>query len=161
MSDDTTTPTPFNLTAWIASQSDTVLLACTLMAEARGEDTLGRQMVANAIMNRVQIGEEHLRRFGAPFWWGSTLREVILKPWQFSCWNENDPNRAKMPGFASEPLWAEVMVIADQAIQGVLADAINGADSYLNPAVVTSLPAWAVPDRMTVEHLHHRFYRTI
>ena len=33
-------------------------------------------------MNRVQIGG----------WFGKTIAEVCQKPWQFSCWNKNDPN---------------------------------------------------------------------
>ncbi len=150
-----------DFTAWLSSLTDTQVLAITLLGEARGEDILGRQMVAASVMNRVAHAQVHQARIGAPFWWGADLRSVVLKPWQYSCWNESDPNRAKLPSLTSHPLWSEAMAIADTAVAGRLIDRTQGADSYLNPDIVKLPPKWAVPSRMTAQHLHHQFYRTV
>ena len=56
--------------------------ARTVWGEARGEDYNGKLAVASVIRNRVNN----------PGWWGHSLRGVCLKPYQFSCWNRDDPN---------------------------------------------------------------------
>ena len=61
-------------------------MARTMWGECRGCDTEGQIGVANVINNRVNA-----RR-----WYGKTHKEVCLKEWQFSCWNEGDPNKEKM-----------------------------------------------------------------
>ena len=53
-------------------------MARTMWGECRGCDTEGQIGVANVINNRVNA-----RR-----WYGKTHKEVCLKEWQFSCWNE-------------------------------------------------------------------------
>ncbi len=68
-----------------ASEGDVLTLARTLYGEARGESRIGIEAVANVIMNRVRT---KLR--------GTTVSEVCLARQQFSCWNLNDPNRAKI-----------------------------------------------------------------
>ncbi|MBI5120055.1 MAG: cell wall hydrolase [Rhodospirillales bacterium] len=68
------------------------ILARTLWGEARGESKAGREAVARVVLNRVA----HARAKGGRFWWGGDIFSVCLKPWQFSCWNANDPNRAKL-----------------------------------------------------------------
>jgi len=153
-------PSNDSIQTWLDSLTDQQLFAVMLLAEARGEDTLGRQMVAAVVMNRIAVAKAHESQFGSKFWWGDDVRSVILKPWQFSSFNETDPNRSKMPSFLQLPQWGEAMEIAASAIDGTLGDPSNGADSYLNPAAVKIQPAWATPERQTAQHLHHTFYRT-
>lgn len=62
--------------------------AKTIWAEARGEPLEGQIAVANVILNRARQGG----------WWGDDVVKVCRKPKQFSCWNNGDPNRAKMNG---------------------------------------------------------------
>ena len=62
---------------------DLITGAKTVYGEARGESAEGRIAVACVIRNRW------LRRFRR----ARTVAEVCLAPWQFSCWNEQDPNR--------------------------------------------------------------------
>jgi len=150
-----------NFADWLASLTDAQVMAVTLLGEARGEDTLGRQMVANVFMTRVKIAQEHQARVGAPYWWGANVREVVLKPWQFSCWNENDPNRPELANLPNTPLWPEAMFIADTAVAGNLADHTNGATHYLNPRTVGLWPTWATPANQVAAHLHHTFYRVL
>lgn len=70
--------------------TDLQVVAATLWGEARGEGVEGMIAVAHVIANRARKGG----------WWGSTPRDVCLKKWQFSCWNENDPNREKIIAYA-------------------------------------------------------------
>src|SRR5262245_7089026 len=55
------------------------LYATTVLLEAEGEPERGQLGVAWVIRNR----------FDGPASYGDTLEEVILKPWQFSCWNDD------------------------------------------------------------------------
>jgi spore germination cell wall hydrolase CwlJ-like protein len=146
---------------WLTSLTDAQVMGVTLLGEARGEDTLGRQMVASVFMTRVKISQAHQARVGAPYWWGMNVREVILMPWQFSCWNESDPNRPKLMSLPEEPLWPEAMFIAESALTGTLPDQANGATHYLNPLTARPLPTWAISANQVAEHLHHTFYRVV
>lgn len=145
---------------FIDGLTDQQLLAVMLLAEARGEDALGRQMVANVVMNRIAWAKAHEAKIGSTFWWGDDIRSVILKPWQFSSFNESDPNRRLLPSFLHHPLTTEALQIASMAIGGNLPDHTGGADSYLNPKTVEAMPNWATPDRLCAQHLRHSFYRT-
>lgn len=151
-------PEQDSIQGWIDGLSDDELMALTLLAEARGEDTVGRQMVASVIVNRRKFSLEWRATHNTECWWGETIREIILKPWQFSSWNENDPNRAKMPDFIHHPLYPECLTIATAAISGNAEDFTKGAVNYLNPQTA-SPQKWATPDKLTVSHLHHDFYR--
>jgi hypothetical protein len=72
--------------------ADDEIMALTIWAEARGESAAGKIAVGTVILNRV----EHRK------WDGETIREVCLWPWQFSCFNEKDPNRARLAGMAKD-----------------------------------------------------------
>lgn len=62
------------------------LLALALYGEARGESSEGKIAVASVILERVL-------RNG---WFGKGLAGVVLKPFQFSCFNRSDPNCSKL-----------------------------------------------------------------
>ena len=62
----------------------------TIWGEARGEGEPGMTAVAHVLLNRLKDGR-----------WGTALGSVCLAPYQFSCWNIGDPNRARMLAFAS------------------------------------------------------------
>lgn len=152
-----TDPEYFDFDAWLAAQPDEHVVALTIMGEARGEDRQGREMVASVVCNRVARAQAHAAQHnGARFWWGMTHREVCLKPWQFSCWLEKDPNRAKMPRFLSHRLWAEALEIARAAIEGRLVDQTGGADHYHVDGIN---PPWAKGREPSASHRHHVFYK--
>src|SRR5690606_28151479 len=44
-------------------------------------------------LDMVAVGAVIRERVLRPGWWGTDWQSVCLKPWQFSCWNEGDPNR--------------------------------------------------------------------
>ena len=69
---------------------DETILARTIYGEARSEDDEGRRAIAHVVLNRVSRclsighGPDH------------TIAAACLRPFQFSCWNWNDPNRDKL-----------------------------------------------------------------
>ena len=114
--------------------SDQEILAKTIWGEARGEIPAGQQAVACVILNRVALNG----------WRGHDIRSVCLKPFQFSCWLQNDPNRTKMLEVTadSDQIYANCLDIAASAITGTLIDNTNGATSYFAASMKTP-PAWA------------------
>ncbi|WP_422930155.1 cell wall hydrolase [Singulisphaera sp. PoT] len=130
--------------------TDVDVLARTLFGEARGESRIGMIAVANVVMNRV----------AARRWWGRTVPEVCQKPYQFSCWNQNDPNRAVILAVnASHPIFAQALAIAADAVAGTLADVTNGAVAYY--ARGTPQPKWAAGHIACAEIGHHIFFDDI
>ena len=129
------------------TQDQDVYLAKTIWGEARGEGMQGMQAVANVVMNRVN----------AASWYGASIKDVVLKPYQFSCWNANDPNRAKIDKLSIEDLAASgALNVARQVISGQLKDITGGATNYHATSVN---PAWAEKMTKTVQIGNHVFYK--
>lgn len=151
-------------TAAPSSLDPVMVLARTLWGEARGEDRRGREMVANVVMNRVNLD---LGRDGKPDWWGEGVVAVCLMPWQFSCWLPNDANRKKLMAVTeADPVFRECVEFARQATAGNLPDRTGGATHYLNiPLVLKTggkLPRWATDaSKRTAAHGGHTFFRVI
>lgn len=63
---------------------DLEIAAKTIFGEARGESYEGKVAVAHVLLNRYRnpMGPDR----------GKPLAQVCLRPFQFSCWNSNDPN---------------------------------------------------------------------
>ena len=123
------------------------LMARTIYGEARGEGLNGMQAVANVIMNRVNAGK----------WYGRTVKDVVLKPWQFSCWNENDPNRNKILNVTTaDNTFLAATSIAKSAYAGELPDITYGATHY---HVYTMTPVWIGKMTKTAQIGNHIFYR--
>jgi len=130
------------------------VLARTLYGEARGETVRGKEAVACVILNRVKRAKQH-----GGYWWGNTIEEVCLKPWQFSCWNETDPNRQKIA--AVEPghrVFDTCLRIARRAVSGCLKDATGGATHY---HTTDAHPPWSRGKPACVEIGRHLFYNDI
>ena len=137
-----------------ASQARTAdILARTIFGEARGESEEGRQAVASVILNRVRMAN----RGGRKHWWGNNIEEVCRKPWQFSCWNPGDPNRAKIEAVTSRnKVFANCLVIANEAVAGRLTDPTGGATHYHEASIN---PPWAKILERTVVIGRHLFYK--
>ena len=124
------------------------ILARTIWGEARGEPAGGMAAVASVIMNRV----------AHPRWWGTDVPSVCEKRWQFSCWNMDDPNRAKLLAVTPvDPQFRIALGIADEAINNRLPDSTHGADSYADLRVCN--PDWATAAHETVKIGNQTFYR--
>jgi N-acetylmuramoyl-L-alanine amidase len=129
------------------SIDDQDILARTIWGEARGEGATGMHAVANVITNRVNN----------PKWWGNSFRSVCLYPYQFSCWNKNDPNRAKILAVTNYDVnYFDAVNIATAAINGNLSDITNGALNYY--AKGSPMPVWAENATPCAEIGNHIFF---
>ncbi len=128
-------------------------LARTIWGEARGEGTTGMHAVANVIMNRLHISTTH-----NGYWWGDNVIQICQKPYQFSCWNKDDPNRDKVMHVAKESdvYFASAMRIAGRAIYTNLMDMTQGADHY---HAKNTLPFWAKYEKPVCVIGNHIFYK--
>ena len=128
------------------------LMARTIWGEARGETLTGKEAVANVILNRFKLSQRR-----GKMWWGNTIEEICLKPYQFSCWNKNDPNYLKLKTITeADPQFAICQRIATRALNGVLPDHVFGADHY---HTVIILPDWAESRAAVATIGHHVFYQ--
>lgn len=130
------------------------LLALCIWREARGESLATKQAVAWSIKNRT------LR----PRWWGSSWETCILKPYQYSSFNHNDPNSSKLP-LSTDVSWQECITVAGQVYSNPpdISDPTSGADSYFDISLDNNPPSWATDDSKVktcdVGRIH--FYKTL
>lgn len=137
---------------------DLKIMALTVWAEARGEPEIGQRAVAWVIRNR----------FETPGWWSkapriaaNTVAAVCRCPWQFSCWNESDPNRKRLDDPATQNR-ADYLAIRklcfDVLSESPMKDPTVGSDHYCTRAVADKT-RWA-QDRGPVAKIgNHYFYR--
>jgi N-acetylmuramoyl-L-alanine amidase len=131
------------------SLSDEDLAALCIWREAAGEGELGRRGVGHAIKHRAE----------QPCWWGTDVRSVILKPWQFSSFNANDPNSKKRPN-PNDRSWVECQGIAKAILADRDPDITEGAQFYHDSSI--KFPeAWGVPSdyKLTLKVGRLSFYR--
>ncbi len=129
-------------------------LARTIYGEARGELVRGKEAVAAVVMNRVRRAMER-----GGYWWGTTAIEVCTRPWQFACWNENDPNRAKIEAVGRDNRnFQACLRIARRALAGTLKDPTGGATHYHAKGLE---PPWARDRKPSAEIGGHRFYNDV
>lgn len=98
-------------------------------SQDRGPTDLEVLAVALSVRNRVE----------KPRWWGKNWKEVILKPWQYSCFNFGDPNFEKLLRPYNHGQCQDMERLkwfAKGVAQGHWRDAdiTNGATHYITPA---------------------------
>lgn len=129
--------------------NDVDLMARTAWGEARNQGERGMQAICNVIMNRADN----------PTWWGHNVKEVCLKPYQFSCWLPSDPNFAKLKAVGLEDKqYAQAYELAQLALYGGLEDLTGGATSYF-AKTMEHPPKWAEdrePCAMIGDHLFYK-----
>lgn len=100
-------------------QKELTLLAMAVYGEARSEPYDGQAGVAYVVLNRMKGSS----------WYGDTIHEVLLKPYQFNCFDEDDPNLPKM--YEPNPrVWKNCFKAAWNAYSGLIDDPTLGADHY-------------------------------
>ncbi|HEV7368942.1 cell wall hydrolase [Arenibaculum sp.] len=143
------------LDATVGTATDEVdTLARTMWGEARGEGRVGMEAVANVVVNRVAFSKAR-----GGYWWGNSVTEVCLKPWQFSAWNPGDPNAVKLRRVNStDQAFSLALEIARLAVAGKLPDRTGGATHYHTRAVS---PGWKAGAIKTASIGAHEFYRGV
>ena len=130
------------------------VMARTVWGEARGEGITGMQAVASVILNRVVTAQ-----LKNGYWWGNTIIEVCQKPYQFSCWNKDDPNYRQLIAVNdTDPIFTLAKRTCSRIILGFLPDITNGADHYHTRMI---LPHWARGQTPCARIGQHLFYKLV
>jgi len=94
----------------LRDQDPTVLLALTVLGEARNQPYQGKVAVAQVVRNRMDAKK-------------LSVADVVLEKWMFSCWNPSDPNKlflldvvAKQAGNVEPGLWEAALQAAESAL---------------------------------------------
>ncbi len=115
-----------------------VLLALCVWREAQNQPKVAQQGVAWTIKNRAS----------KPGWWGHSIVSCILAPYQYSSFNHNDPNAAKLPT-EDDPAWAQCLSIAQDVLQGIGPDPTSGCENYFDASLDSHPPVWATDNSYT------------
>lgn len=133
--------------------NDFVILACTIWGEARGEPATGKAAVAWTVINRFR---------SARWFAGASIAATCLKSRQYSCWNEDDPNRAKLAAQsldAPSKTFRECLNVALGVLLGEIPDPTGGAMHYHAASIAP--PAWARGRTPAVSIGRHVFYKDV
>lgn len=126
------------------------IAARTLDGEARGEPVEGQKGIAHVMWNRVR--DPH-KRFGL------NLAQVCLQKWQFSCWNQNDPNYKVITSLDdNDPVLIAMVNLIDAA--RLEADFTNGATHYYATSM-SKAPIWVLGAKYCGQWGHTKFYAGI
>ncbi|MEA1013079.1 cell wall hydrolase [Sphingosinicella sp. LY1275] len=128
-------------------------MALTMWGEARGEGEEGMRAVGHVIRNRW-LAERY----------GAYVTDTVSQAYQFSCWNEGDPNRAAMLRVDELPAdsdghrqWQAAKRLANEILAGHSSDPTGGALFYHTNAVQ---PAWSRGVTPVARIGDHLFFRT-
>lgn len=124
--------------------------------EKRGGGAEDEKLIAWVIRNRAEYGQEV-----GGYWWGDTIEKVCLHPWQFSCWNQNDPNRAVILELDET---SAAYKKCEQIARGVFtasrnSDLTKSADHYFHDSI--DAPDWSKQGVRTISLGGHNFYRIV
>jgi N-acetylmuramoyl-L-alanine amidase len=125
--------------------SDDILAIGTIRGEARGEPREGKMGVGEVIRTRMRL---HYNSDG-------TMPGTVCAPFQFSCWNHNDPNRLMI--LKSDDQDAEWMDCKHAWVQSEHTDYTNGAVLY-HARWLKPLPYWVKNCRVVARIGQHIFY---
>lgn len=141
----------------VYSQADLSDMFRTVWAEARGEGSLGETAVAWVIRNRASRPGYAHDLLGVE---GAVAR-VCEARWQFSCWNDGDPN--KKPMLALKPEDApELYDLCEDVLEGLVDDPTGAADMYYAPQGMPNgePPYWAAKCTQTTVIGHQIFFKS-
>jgi spore germination cell wall hydrolase CwlJ-like protein len=114
----------------IEEQSEPVVLRMLAYGEARGEGGIGILAVLHVVMNRALKLD-------------TTLKHEALRKRQFSCFNDEDPNRREllMADIKSPNIWSAIDAICEVFERGFTLDPTKGASHYYVEHMENP-PAW-------------------
>lgn len=129
---------------------DLKTLTLCAYGEARGEGVEGMLAVCSVVINRTRV-----TRY--------TIKSVCLKPYQFSCFNANDSNSAKLLEIAQnfdeclnkDNHLKQAYWIAKGIMDGWLQSNVYNATHY---HAISILPKWALNMEKIKKIGNHQFY---
>jgi len=122
------------------------LAVVTIRLEADGEPYAGKVGVAEVIRNRMR------RLYSSD----GTVSGTVLRRLQFSCWNADDPRRAKM--CSADDATPLSRAARDAWNESEHSARVSGATLY-HAARMAPYPDWASRVKFIVQLGGHRFYR--
>ena len=129
-------------------------MALTMWGEGRGEGEDGMRAIGHVIHNRWREGRG-----------GGFVTETVSEAWQFSAWNQGDPNRQAMldihtlrEGSAGHRQWLAAKRIAAEILAGRSQDPTGGALFYHTTAVH---PAWSRGVEPVTQIGDHLFFTAV
>lgn len=140
-------------TSDFSQDSEKVLLARMLLGEV--EDCSKQEIIAVAYtaINRINDNKK---------WNGENLKEVILKPYQYSCFNEAFNKKLKNPLNYNKKEFLRCLKLSEEILSGKYKDPTNGATHYYNPSTVKE-PFWAKKTEKIgkIKNSRHLFYKEL
>ncbi len=137
-----------NIRHEIQTWSDLELLSGLIVGEAEDQSWEGRVLVAMCAMER----SKHPGHWN----WGRNLREIILAPTQFSCFQDSNIMRIIHRKREVDYIWRENSLIAHAVYTGMLNDMVKRKPTHYHGVDVH--PSWA----KKIEYLYkvgdHLFY---
>lgn len=151
-----------------ATLDDADTLARTTYGEARGEIPLGQIAVAWVPRHRAAFARDFIARLRRPhpLFGDGTIKSACLRPKQFTCWNADDKNRAKLLAVtAAKPAFRACLEAARLVIAGQAPDPVSGARHYHTiaapPGVAVWPPSWTNGHEPIATIGGHVFYNTV
>ena len=146
----------------VAEPAQVKCLATMVYGEARGETAEGQVAVAYTAVNRALNSPK------------STVCKQVLKPMQYSAFNDNAALKAAATSLHLEPIqrnsidkanWLQAVQVATMVLEKSIPDPTKGSVSYLAPKVMKlkgyRTPKWAKVFAHTVEIGNHKFYKPV
>ncbi len=131
-----------------SEDSDKNLLARLILGEAADCSEIEKIAVAYSAINRAKRGK--------------SLKEVILEPYQYSCFNEGSDSSKflKNPMAYDSKEFIECLNLARDILSGKYSDPTGGATHYFNPKIVKT-PSWAKNLKKIgrIKNSYHIFYK--
>lgn len=127
----------------LANEYPRLLLALCIWREARGQSTEAKRAVGWVIRNRTLDQR-----------WPSNTVGVILQPYQFSCFNRDDPNVNKYPRFDDKDFEECCSVVEWPGL-----DPTKGANHYHSLPNGSAWPNWAIESKRVMTIGPFKFYK--
>jgi hypothetical protein len=143
-----------------SSLSAEEILTLAVYGEARGESIKGKIAVMNVIRNRT----ENIRRYGnIDYAYRSVYHAVILKKYQFSCFNEGNVNRKLLEKIAldfdrylkKDLVLHEIFTLVKA--KDYIMDIVYGANHYFSRYIEP--PSWAKHMKYCCSVDNHLFFK--
>jgi len=127
--------------------TEKILLARLIMGETEGCSKLEKIAAAYTAINRAEKSKED-------------LKEIILKPYQYSCFNEEVSRREvlKNPIKYNKKEFLEDIKLAEEILSKMYEDPTEGATHYYNPELIKT-PHWAKNIKPIKKIGHHLFFK--